>query len=37
METFNIEILNPKALQLIKDMQDLKLISACPQSQESEL
>ena len=26
METFNIEILNPKALQLIKDMQDLKLI-----------
>lgn len=26
MEAFKIEILNPKALQLIKGMQDLKLI-----------
>ena len=26
MEALKIEILNPKALQLIKDMQDLKLI-----------
>ncbi len=26
MEAFRIEILNPKALQLIKGMQDLKLI-----------
>lgn len=26
MDAFRIEILNPKALQLIKDMQDLKLI-----------
>lgn len=26
METLRIEILNPKALQLIKDMQELKLI-----------
>ncbi len=26
METLEIEILNPKALQLIKGMQDLKLI-----------
>ncbi len=26
METFKLEILNPKALQLIKGMQELKLI-----------
>ncbi|MCW5913700.1 MAG: hypothetical protein KIT66_03750 [Chitinophagaceae bacterium] len=37
MESINIEILNPKAMQLIKGMQDLKLIKIKKQDRVSDL
>jgi hypothetical protein len=35
MEALKIEILNPKALKLIKGMQDLELIKVTPTAQSS--